>query len=212
MYLPKHFDQQDPEELATVIRQNPLATLISRYGDSLVANHIPFLLEGSPAPGSKLLAHIAKSNELWQHADAQDNVLLVFQGASAYITPNWYPSKQETHQVVPTYNYAVVHIHGKLRISHDRETKLDMVSRLTQSMEAKRASTWKVSDAPADYIESMLAAIVAIDVTIERIVGKWKISQNRSAADRTGVADGLEKHSQSEADGVMSGLVRWGKH
>jgi len=212
MYLPSHFDQQDPDELAAVVKAHPLATMVTRDGDDLVANHIPFLLEGSLKPGAKFVGHIAKNNELWQKADLEKDVLLIFQGVSAYITPNWYPSKQETHQVVPTYNYAVVHAYGKLNIFHDRAAKLAVVDQLTQTMEKDRSSNWKVDDAPVDFIEKMLDAIVGIDVTVTRIQAKWKISQNRSPADREGVANGLEQQARSDEDKAMSELVRWGKH
>ena len=212
MYLPAHFDQQDPEELAALVKAYPLATMVTMNGDELVANHIPYLLTGPVVPGATLKGHVAKNNDVWQHADSAKDILLVFQGSSAYITPNWYPSKQEHHQVVPTYNYVVVHVYGKLSVYHDRPSKLAIVDHLTQSMEKTRSSTWKVGDAPTDFIEKMLDAIVGVDVTVTRIQAKWKINQNRSATDREGVADGLEQSALSDADRQMSELVRWGQH
>jgi transcriptional regulator len=212
MYLPAHFDQQDPEELATLVKAYPLATMVTTDGEELVANHIPYLLTGPLVVGATLKGHVAKSNEVWQKADLTKDMLLVFQGSSAYITPNWYPSKQEHHQVVPTYNYVVVHVYGKLSIYHDRPSKLAIVDHLTQSMEKTRSSAWKVGDAPPDFIEKMLDAIVGVDVTVTRIQAKWKINQNRSATDREGVADGLERSALSDADKQMSDLVRWGQH
>ena len=212
MYLPAHFDQQDPEELATLVRTYPLSTMVTQDGEDLVANHIPFLLDGPLVIGATLNGHVAKNNDVWQTADPTKDMLLVFQGSSAYITPNWYPSKQEHHQVVPTYNYVVVHVYGKLSVHHDRASKLAIVDHLTQTMEKTRSSSWKVSDAPPDYIDNMLDAIVGVDVTVTRIQAKWKINQNRSGRDREGVADGLEQSALSDNDRQMSDLVRWGQH
>ena len=212
MYLPAHFDQQDPEELATLVRTYPLSTMVTQDGEDLVANHIPFLLDGPLVIGATLKGHVAKNNDVWQTADPTKDMLLVFQGSSAYITPNWYPSKQEHHQVVPTYNYVVVHVYGKLSVHHDRASKLVIVDHLTQTIEKTRSSSWKVSDAPPDYIDNMLDAIVGVDVTVTRIQAKWKINQNRSGRDREGVADGLEQSALSDNDRQMSDLVRWGQH
>ncbi len=210
MYLPRHFDQQDAAAITGLITENPLATLVTRKGDALEANHIPFLLEGEFAIGTRLLGHVAQANNLWQQASDSAESLLIFQGPSAYITPNWYPSKQEHHQVVPTYNYAVVHLYGYLVASEDEGVKHKVVEQLTAMMEQGRASQWKITDAPADYIARMLGAIVAIAFHVTRVEAKWKVSQNRSASDRNGVAAGLAREGKSEADRLMSRMVNPG--
>jgi transcriptional regulator len=209
MYNPKHFEQNDLAVVGELIRHFPLGTLITRDGDALEANHIPFMLEGDLTPGTKLIGHVAKGNPVWQTANPEAESLVVFQGPSAYITPNWYPSKLEHHKVVPTYNYAVAHVYGWLTVSHDPEIKRQVVADLTATMELARNSNWRVSDAPADYLAMMLEAIVAIEVTIIRVQAKWKVSQNRSDADRLGVANGLAgTASQTDGDLQMGRIVR----
>jgi len=211
MYLPKHFEQQDLESLTSLLETYPLGALITQHEGILEANHIPFLLDGPLAAGGKLIGHVAKGNPVWKSDLTKQETLVVFQGPESYITPNWYPSKQVHHQVVPTYNYAVVHVYGRLSITHDEEVKRRIVGDLTASMEKMRDSTWQVSDAPAEYIEKMLNAIVGIELTITRIQAKWKVSQNRDAADREGVARGLSEQDSAERDERMSTIVRVGK-
>lgn len=210
MYNPKHFEQQDAAVITELIQHFPLATLVTQDGGQLVANHLPFLLEGQVAVGSRLIGHVAKMNPVWQNTSPEAETLLIFQGPSAYITPNWYPSKQVNHLVVPTYNYAMVHLYGKLVASQDEEVKRLVVEHLTTSMEAMRPAPWSVSDAPADYIEKMLGAIVAVGFTVTRIEAKWKVSQNRPADDKQGVANGLMSQALSEDDEKMSRMVAAG--
>jgi transcriptional regulator len=133
--------------------------------------------------------------------------MVIFQGPSAYISPNWYPSKQVHHEVVPTYNYAVVHVYGRLSISHDPQTKLEVVDQLTAAMEAGRKAPWQVLDAPAGYLDKMLEAIVAIEVTVTRVQAKWKISQNREDRDRLGAAQGLASETSSPTAAYMARMV-----
>ena len=211
MYLPKHFEQQDLESLTSLLTAYPLGALVTQHEGVLEANHIPFLLEGSLAAGGKLIGHVAKGNPVWKHDVATQETLVIFQGPESYITPNWYPSKQVHHQVVPTYNYTVVHVYGQLSVTHDEAVKRRIVGDLTASMEKMRDSTWQVSDAPAEYIEKMLNAIVGIELTITRIQAKWKVSQNRDAADREGVAHGLSGPGSTERDHRMRGVVLSGK-
>lgn len=211
MYLPKHFEQQDLESLTALLKAYPLGALVTQQDGELEANHIPFALEGGLTVGSKLIGHVAKGNPVWKNDSAEQESLVIFQGPEAYITPNWYPSKQVHHQVVPTYNYAVVHIYGSLSVTHDEALKRKIVADLTQAMENARQSTWRISDAPVDYIEKMLNAIVGIELTITRVQAKWKVTQNRDAADRGGVADGLNVSGASERDVRMSQIVRSGK-
>jgi transcriptional regulator len=210
MYLPKHFEQQDLESLTALLKAYPLGALVTQQDGAVEANHIPFVLEGNLAVGGKLIGHVAKGNPVWKSDSTQHESLVIFQGPEAYISPNWYPSKQVHHQVVPTYNYAVVHVYGTLSITHDEAIKRKIVADLTQTMEIARQSTWQVSDAPSDYIEKMLSAIVGIELTITRVQAKWKVSQNRDVADRGGVEQGLRAQGTTERDHRMSAVVRTG--
>ena len=211
MYLPKHFEQQDLESLTALLKAYPLGALVTQHAGALEANHIPFLLEGDLVVGSKLVGHVAKGNLVWKYVTSTQESLVIFQGPEAYITPNWYPSKQAHHQVVPTYNYAVIHLYGSLSVTHDTAVKRRIVEHLTAVMEKSRNSSWQVSDAPADYIEKMLNAIVGIELTITRIQAKWKVSQNRDALDREGVAFGLTSPDSTPTDQLMSVIVQQGK-
>lgn len=211
MYLPKHFEQSDIESLTSLLKAYPLGAMITQLEGVLEANHIPFLLEGELTTGGKLIGHVAKGNPVWKHFPTEQETLVIFQGPESYITPNWYPSKQIHHQVVPTYNYAVVHIYGKLSVSNDEATKRKIVTDLTQLMETSRESSWQVTDAPATYIDKMLGAIVGVELSITRVQAKWKVSQNRDLADREGVAIGLSEQHSTEKDKRMSEIVRAGK-
>lgn len=188
MYSPAHFTETDPAVIDGVIADHPLATLIAQTGAGLVANHIPLLRDGDT-----LIGHVALANDL--HCDLPDNsaVLAVFGGMEAYVSPNWYPSKAETHRAVPTWNYRVVHVHGRIAWSHAARDKRRAVHLLTAMMEGRvnGAQGWKMGDAPADYMVGMIDAIVAFRVEIDRMQAKSKLSQNRSNADRAGVVQGL---------------------
>jgi len=203
MYLPSHFEQQDPAALAGLMREHPLATLVSSGADGLTADHLPLEYD---ADRRLLRGHVARANPLWRSADAQP-VLAIFRGADAYVTPSWYPSKAATHKVVPTWNYAVVHVHGTLHAVDSAPWLHQLVTRLTQQHEHQRAAPWAVSDAPDDYVQQMLRAIVGIEIRVTRLVGKWKLSQNRNAADREGVAAGLAAEP-GDAAARMASLVR----
>ena len=210
MYLPAHFEQSDPQAIAEAIAQNPLATLVTRDGEDLVADHVPFLLEGSPAPGARLIGHVAIANDVWRRAGEGARVLAVFQGPHAYVSPNWYPSKREHHRVVPTYNYVTVQVNGTLHASQDPAVKRRAVEALTARMESTQPAPWKVADAPPDYLETMLAAIVAIELRVDRVQAKWKASQNRSADDRAGVAEALARETQPDTARQMGALIERG--
>jgi transcriptional regulator len=187
MYLPRHFAQEDPAQLQALMVASPLATLVSTGPEGLTADHLP--LEYDAVTGT-LRGHVARANPLWQQADGQP-VLAVFGGPQGYVSPSWYASKAEHHKVVPTWNYAVVHAHGTLHAVQDAPWLHALVSRLTAHHESGRAAPWAVTDAPEDYIAQMLRAIVGIEIPVARLLGKWKLSQNRSAADREGVARAL---------------------
>lgn len=205
MYQPGHFQQTDAGQLAALIGAHPLATLVALQDGVLTADHVPMILEPGDGHGT-LRGHVARANPLWRHPGP---VLAVFHGVQAYVSPSWYPSKAATHKVVPTWNYQVVHAHGTLRPVEDRDWLHGLVNRLTNRHEGHRAMPWGVGDAPADYVEQMLRAIVGIEIAVTRLEGKWKLSQNRSAGDRAGTADGLAAEPDAEAR-AMAGLIRPG--
>lgn len=189
MYLPKHFEQPDREALIALMRDRPLATLVIATPDGPTADLIPLEYVADAGAHGTLRGHVARANPLWKHAGAQ--ALAVFTGSEAYISPGWYPSKREHGKVVPTWNYTMVQAHGTLQVHDDTTWLRALVGQLTTQHEAAQAQPWSVGDAPEDYVQQMLRAIVGIEIELVSLVGKWKVSQNRSAADRAGVADGL---------------------
>jgi transcriptional regulator len=190
MYLPKHFEETRVDVLHELIKAQPLGAIVVVTDAGLDANHIPFEIDPEPAPFGTLRGHVARANPLAKHASDAD-ALVIFQDAGAYISPGWYVSKQEHGKVVPTWNYVVVHAHGPLRVIDDTEWLRAFVTKLTNHHERSFADPWKVTDAPADYVESMLKGIVGIEVPISRLVGKFKVSQNRPAQDRASAAERL---------------------
>ena len=207
MYLPAHFEQTDAQAMAALLARHPLATLFWNAGDGPAAEHLPLLYDQAASDGAlgTLRGHVARANPVWREA-ADSAVLAVFQGPHAYITPSWYPAKAAHGKVVPTWNYAVVHAGGPLRIIEDKDWLRTLVGRLTDKHEAPRARPWQVHDAPADYIEQMLGAIVGIEIPLLRLQGKWKLSQNRSLEDRLGVVDGLrEQDAAHELADLLGG-------
>jgi transcriptional regulator len=188
MYQRTPFVEQDPDTLLGLMRTYPLATLI-RGGAGLAADLLP--LEVDHAQGSwRLRGHVARANPLWREADGQP-VLVVFQGPQAYISPNWYPSKAQHGKDVPTWDYTMVQAHGTLRAIEDRTWLRGFLERLTERHEGSRTTPWHVGDAPADYLDAMLKAIVGVEIEVTRIEGKFKLNQNYDAADRTGAVLGL---------------------
>ena len=194
MYAPSHFEETRLEALHALIDAHPLGTLVTHVTNvtngaaGLEADHIPFEI-AAPTPGAPfgtLRAHVARANPLWRQAGA--GVLVVFQGPSAYVSPQLYLEKPVSGKVVPTYNYAVVHAHGVLRAIEDPTWMLALLERLTAQHEAVRAAPWAVRDAPPAFIAALLEAIVGIEVPIARLQGKWKMSQNRPRADQAAVA------------------------
>ncbi len=193
MYLPTHFEETRPEVLHELLRAHPLGLLVTQDSNgTLAANSIPFVLDPDPAGGPGILrAHVARANPLWREARTDVESLVVFQGPQAYISPSFYASKAEHGKVVPTWNYVMVQARGRLRAIDDPAWVEAFVTRLTERHESPRAQPWAVSDAPADFIATMLKAIVGIEITLTALTGKWKVGQNRSLADRSGVAKGL---------------------
>ncbi|MGA7479288.1 MAG: FMN-binding negative transcriptional regulator [Azonexus sp.] len=186
MYLPKHFAEDDVAKMHALMRAHPLATLISHGPDGLNANHIPLLL----ADG-KLQGHVARANPLWKVGNVAGEVLVIFHGHESYISPSGYATKAEHGKVVPTWNYVAVHAYGDLRVIDDPAWIFGQISALTAANEAVLPQPWAVTDAPADYIERMLGAIVGIEIGITRMLGKWKISQNQPPANQTSLTKAL---------------------
>jgi transcriptional regulator len=207
MYVPKQFEETSVPALHELIRVHPLGTLVTLTGTGLCANHIPFEIDPEPAPFGTLRGHVARANRVWREYRPEVEALVSFQGPDTYISPSWYVTKQETGKVVPTWNYAVVHVHGALRVIEDRGWLRSLVERLTEQHEAGRTNRWKVGDAPADYIDKQVAAIVGLEIPIARLIGKWKVSQNRPAQDRQAVVKALEDQG-GEASAAMADLVR----
>jgi transcriptional regulator len=207
MYVPAYFEETRSEVLHQLIRDHSLAALVTLDPAGLNANHIPLELDPGPAPLGTLRGHVARGNPMWRDFSPDVEALAVFQGPQAYISPSWYQTKRETGKVVPTYNYIVVHAYGPMRIIEDREWLRGLVERLTNRYEAGRAEPWKVTDAPVAFVEQMLGGIVGIEIPLTRLVGKWKVSQNRPPADREGVVKGLGELNDGDAR-AMSGLVK----
>ncbi len=202
MYIPKHFAEHDIAEMHALIRAHPLAMLVSHGPDGLDANHIPLLLADAE-PFGTLQGHIARANPLWKAGNVAGEVLVVFQGEESYISPSGYATKAEHGKVVPTWNYAAVHAYGELRVIDDPHWIFAQISALTAAHEASLPQPWAVTDAPADYIEQMLGAIIGIEITMTRLLGKWKVSQNQPAANQASLIAAMEKTGDP-----MAGLIR----
>jgi len=212
MYLPTQFEEKRPEVLRQLMREHPLGTLVTLGPKGLNAEHVPQEFDPEPAPFGTLRCHLARANPAWREHAKEVEALVIFHGPSTYISPSLYPSKRETGKVVPTYNYAVVHAWGPMRIVDDAVWLRALVDRLTRRHEAGRAEPWTLADAPNDYVETMLRAIVGIEITITRIAGKWKMSQNRPAPDVQGVVQGLASADDAQAVAVsrLVGAARIG--
>ena len=191
MYIPAHFAIEQPSQMQAIIEQHPLGALVTWGADGLDANHIPF--EFDPTQGSLglLTAHVARANPVWQQCKDGAEVLVIFRGNESYISPNWYPSKHETHRQVPTWNYEVVHVHGRLSVMDEERFVRGVVARLTRTHESSEPKPWKMGDSAPEYIDGMLKAIVGIEVAITRMEGKAKLSQNREPRDRLNAAQTL---------------------
>jgi len=191
MYLPAYFKESRTEVMHALMRERPLATLVTMCDSGMVANHIPVETLSEPAPFGMLRGHVARANPLWREYREGSEALAIFQGPQTYISPSFYPTKQDTGEVVPTWNYAVVHARGTFRFIQDTVWLRAFVTRLTEAHEASRPVPWKVGDAPPPYIEKMLSLIVGFEFSIVDLTGKWKISQNHPTANREGVVKGL---------------------
>jgi transcriptional regulator len=206
MYTPRHFEETRVDVLHQLMRDEPFAMLVTMGPAGLNANHLPVELDPEPAPLGTLRGHVSRANEVWSTSDPGVEALVVFQGPQRYITPAWYPTKEETGKVVPTWNYVVVHAYGTPRFIEDPAWLRAHVERLSAIHEAGRAQPWQVSDAPEDYVAAQVRGIVGFELPIARLSGKWKVSQNRAAADRAGVTVGLRADADP-ASAAMADLV-----
>jgi transcriptional regulator len=199
LYLPAHFNETRTEVMHALMRARPLAALVTLGSSGIIANHFPVQTLSEPKPLGCIRGHIARANPLWREYETGAEALAIFQGPHAYISPSFYPSKAATGEVVPTWNYAVVHARGTLRFIHDAEWLRSFVAGLTAHYEAPRPKQWKIEDAPAAYIDKMLKMIVGFEVSITSLTGKWKVSQNRPHADRVGVRENLQAAGDADS-------------
>lgn len=198
MYLPALFEETRSEVLHALMRERPFATLVTQGADGLTANHLPLHLDTAGSELGVLQGHVARANPLWKTA-ADTEVLVIFQGPQAYVSPSWYPTKREHGKAVPTWNYVVVHARGRVRAIDDPAWLRAQLETLVESHEAGMAEPWRISDAPPDYIENMLKAIVGIEITLTELTGKWKTSQNQPEINRAGVVAGLREQDTTDA-------------
>ena len=207
MYLPAHFREDRPDVLQEHMRRYPFATLVTTGATGLIASHIPLVYDPAPEPWGTLRGHLSRANPQWQNFSAEVEALAIFSGPHLYISPNWYPSREQTGRVVPTWNYAVVHAYGPLETYTDEQRLRTHVTALTAIHEAGFERPWTPESAPQNFIEGMLRAIVGIEMRISRLEGKWKVNQNRLPEDRAAVIATLEKQSD-EASRTMAALIR----
>jgi transcriptional regulator len=211
MYVPTQFREDDIPTVHGAMRAAGLATLVTTGPDGLVATPLPLLLDPDPAPYGTLHGHIARANPQWQRSDTAADGLAMFMGPDAYVTPSWYATKRETGKVVPTWNYVAVHAYGPVEFYTDPDRLLALVTRLTGRHEGERTHPWAVSDAPDDFIRAQLKGIVGCVLRITRLQGKWKMSQNRVAADRAGVVEGLRADGNDAVAALVEGAIHSSK-
>ncbi len=207
MYLPAHFNETRTEVMHALMRAHPLSTLVTQCDSVLVANHVPVQTLDEPKPLGSIRGHIARANPLWREYRAETQALAIFQGPQVYISPSFYPSKVKSGEVVPTWNYAVVHASGTLRFIEDAGWLRDFVAGLTATHEASRSPPWGIDDAPAPYIDKMLRLIIGFEFSIATLAGKWKVSQNRSQADQQGVIRNLQNSDNADSRDVAAMLA-----
>jgi transcriptional regulator len=203
MYLPAHFNESRTHILHECIAQHPFGTLITHGKNGLDANHFPFDLAASEGELGVLRAHVARANPVWQDVENGDEVLVVFRAGDAYISPNWYPTKHESHRQVPTWNYIVVHAYGRVHFHDDEKYVRGVVARLTRTHEASQSTPWKMTDAPRDYIDSLLQRIIGLRIDITRLVGKSKLGQDEEARDILGAGYALKGCGNHEMGDAM---------
>ncbi len=207
MYLPKINEETRLDVLHDLIRAHPLGTWVSAEETELNVNHIPFVLDGSRGEFGTLLGHVARANPIWKASPSARASVIVFRGPQAYITPSWYPSKHQHGKAVPTWNYAVVTAQGYPQFIDDREWLYEHLAQLTDTHEASQALPWKIGDAPEEFTDKLVAAVVGVEIPVRRIEGKWKTNQNRPEPDKLGVVAGLLGKGDDESV-AMASLVR----
>ena len=205
MYNPAYFQISNPEALRRILCEHPLGMLVTHGPEGLDANHLPFVYDPTRGEQGTLTAHVARANPVWQQCAAGAEVLVVFRGEAGYVSPNWYPSKHEAHRQVPTWNYEVVHVHGRLTVHDDDKFVRGVVARLTRTHEAAEPQPWQMGDAPPDYLNAMLQAIVGIEITVTRLEGKAKLSQNKTLQDQQGAVNALQARGR---EGLAQAMAR----
>jgi transcriptional regulator len=203
MYTPAHFRVTEAAALHRIMVAHPLGVLVTSHEGSMDANHIPFEFDPTIGPLGRLSAHVARANPVWQQCLAGADVLVIFRGNESYISPNWYPSKHETHRLVPTWNYEVVHAHGRLRVRDDEKFLRGVLARLTRVHEAQEPKPWKMGDSAPEYIDMMLRAVVGLEIDITALEGKSKLSQNREPRDVAGAVQMLRQRGSDELAQAM---------
>lgn len=207
MYVPEHFEETRIGVLHDLMMRHPLGVLCTFGQGGLDANHIPFLLDAESGRYGVLRAHVARANPVWRQIRPGEEGLVIFRAEDAYISPNWYPSTHEFHRQVPTWNYRVVHARGRLTVHDDERYVRGLVARLTRIHEASEPEPWKMGDSPEDYIDAMLAAIVGIELEITRLLGKFKLGQNRESHDIEGAADALQRRGDTALAEAMRDAI-----
>lgn len=207
MHTPTHFLEARTEVLEAFIHEHPFATIITMAND-LEAEHVPVLLEKKSDSDRVLIAHVSRANSIWQKVRDGAEVLAIFQGAHHYVTPSWYPSKRTHGKVVPTWNYVVVHVRGRLTWHHDGRWIRALLNKTTDALERNRKVPWRVSDAPEDFVERQVRAVVGFQVSIDSMIGKWKLSQNRNDEDYAGVLAGLASEESADAAEMLKRMRR----
>ena len=208
MYIPSYFDESRLPVLQEFMQRHPFAAIVANTPTGLDASHVPLVLDATRGKFGTLRGHIARANPMWRETAGGTKVLAIFQGSSHYISPNWYPSKQEDGRVVPTWNYVVVHARGSIEWFKDPAWLRGLLEVLTTLHERAYPNPWSISDAPGDYLQRMLGAIVGFEIPIDEIRGQWKLSQNRSAADRVGVVSALAGHADASAQEMAALMNR----
>lgn len=207
MYIPASFQEPRLDRLRALIHDHPLGLLVTHGPSGLMASPLPFLYYPDEGEHGVLRVHLARANAHWQELSALDDCLVVFQGPQGYVTPSWYPSKAQTHRVVPTWNYATVHAWGRPRVVDDAAWLRRQVDDLTHQQERPRPAPWAVGDAPDEFIATQLRVIIGVEIALTRLEGKFKMSQNRPEADRAGVVQGMSDGSDPHRNPVVAALV-----
>lgn len=208
MYVPPHFDEPDRDALFDLMEAAPLGILVTGGAPGLDANHIPFEIDRKAGVQGVLRCHVARANPVWRELANDDEVLVIFRAGEAYISPQWYPSKQDHHRQVPSWNYQVVHAHGRVTVHDDAAWVRRNVARLTARHEKSQPVPWKMGDAPRDYLDAMVASIMGLEIRVERLVGKRKLSQNKEPRDIRSAGEALVEAGRPTIGEAMLAIGR----